>query len=187
MGGRRSILVAAAALALASVSAAGAGASTGAAGTRTAAGMRTVTVYSVATGLQYINTEDDRERGRTNNPLDNAANKLWPKSSEGGNGPFAGDVAVYAVKLFREPGRKRAAVTGVYTCYFNYDQHALCKAYYKITGGGTLLASGPIDFSSSGFKIVVTGGTQRYIGVRGELDVAPSPNNAQRLDFELIG
>lgn len=150
-------------------------------------GTRKVTVYSVATGLQYINTEDDRARGRTNNPLDSAANKLWPKSAEGGNGPFAGDVAVYAVKLFREPGRKRAAGSGVYTCYFNYDQHALCKAYYKLADGGTLVAAGPIDFDSAGFTIVVTGGTQKYLGARGQLDVVPSPKNTQRLDFELIG
>ena len=58
-------------LVFASVSVSGAGAS----------GHRVVTVYSVATGLQYINTADDRARGQVNNPLDSAANKLAPKSS----------------------------------------------------------------------------------------------------------
>jgi hypothetical protein len=152
-----------------------------------AAGNRMVTVYGVATGLQYINTEDDRERGRVNNPLDPTANKRAPKSSGSGNGPFAGDVAVYAVKLYSNPTLKRPAGSAVYTCYFNYDQHALCKAYYQLTTGGTLVASGPIDFKSSGFTIVVTGGTQRYLGVRGEVKVAATKGRAQRIDFELIG
>ena len=48
---------------------------------------RVLTVYSVATGLQYINTADDRARGHVNNPLDSTANKLAPKSSGSGKGP----------------------------------------------------------------------------------------------------
>jgi hypothetical protein len=122
-----------------------------------------------------------------NNPLDSAANKLWPKSSGGGSGPFAGDVAVYAVKLYSNPTLKRPAGTGVYTCYFNYDRHAFCRAYYKLTAGGTLVASGPVDFNTSGFTIVVTGGTSRYLGVRGEAKVVAAPRKAQRIDFRLIG
>jgi hypothetical protein len=152
-----------------------------------AAGTRVVTVYSVATGLQYINTEDDRARGKVNNPLDDAANKLWPKSLGGGDGPFAGDIAVYAVKLFHGPTLKRQAGTGVYTCYFNYDRHAFCRAYYKFAAGGTLVASGPIDFNRTGFTIVVTGGTTKYLGVRGEARVRAAPRHAQRIDFRLLG
>jgi hypothetical protein len=152
-----------------------------------AAGNRVLTVYSVATGLQYINTEDDRARGKVNNPLDAAANKLWPKSSGSRSGPFAGDVAVYAVKLYSNPTLKRPAGTGVYTCYFNYDRHAFCRAYYKLAAGGTLVASGPVDFNASGFTIVVTGGTSTYLGVRGEAKVAAAPRKAQRIDFRLLG
>ncbi len=175
--GRWAAAVAVAGLVCASVSVAGAG----------AAASRVVTVYSVATGLQYINTGDDRARGKANNPLDGAANRLWPKSAGGGDGPFAGDVAVYAVKLYSTPTLKRPAGSGVYTCYFNYDRHALCKAYYKFTAGGTLVASGPVDFNSSGFTIVVTGGTTKYLGARGEARVAAAPRHAQRIDFKLIG
>jgi len=92
-----------------------------------------VTVYSVATGVQYINTEDDRVRGHANNPLDPAASKLMPKGSDSGRGPFAGDVAIYALDLYSSPTLKRSAGSAVYTCFFNYDQHALCKAYFKQT------------------------------------------------------
>ena len=146
-----------------------------------------LTLYSVATGLQYINTADDRARGHVNNPLDSTANKLAPKSSGGGDGPFAGDVAVYALTLYSSPALKQRAGSAVYTCYFNYDRHALCQAYYKLGSGGTIVASGPVDFNGKGFTIVVTGGTQKYLGARGEAKASVAPKNAQRVDFELIG
>lgn len=151
-----------------------------------ATGKRVVTLYSVATGVQYINTADDRQRGHVNNPFDNATNRLRPKSSGSGQGPFAGDVAIYALNLYSSPTLKQRAGSAVYTCYFNYDQHALCKAYFKLKAGSTLVASGPIDFRGSKFTIVVTGGTNNYFGVRGEVRVAAAPKNS-RIDFELLG
>jgi hypothetical protein len=150
-----------------------------------AAARERLTVYSVATGLQYINTADDRARGQVNNPLDSTANKLAPKSS-GGKGPFAGDIAVYALKLYSNSALTRGAGTAVYTCYFNYDRHALCQAYYKLKAGGTLVASGPVDFKASKFTIVVSGGTNAYLGARGEASAVAASGNAQKLDFELI-
>ncbi len=182
-GPKTALLVAVFGLVFASVVVSGAGALVSRAG---APGDRRLTIYSFATGVQYINTADDRARGHVNNPLDSTANKLAPKSS-GRNGPFAGDIAVYALKLYGDGGLTRPAGTAVYTCYFNYDRHALCQAYYKLKAGGTLVASGPIDFNRSTFTIVVSGGTVRYLGVRGEARVRAAPGNAQKIDFELIG
>jgi hypothetical protein len=181
-GASPALLAAVLGLIFASLSVAGAGAASNAGASR----LRVVTVYSVATGLQYINTADDRARGHANNPLNSTANKLAPKSSSSGNGPFAGDVALYALKLFTSPTLKRSAGSAVYTCYFNYNRHALCQAYYKLNVGGTLVASGPINFNADGFTIVVTGGTQKYLGARGEATAAPAPRNAQKIHFELI-
>ena len=167
--GRRLMLVAAVVgLVFASVSVAGAGPAA-----KRASAKRVVTVYSVATGLQYINSADDSARGKVNNPLDSSANKLAPRSSAKGDGPFAGDIAIYSVGLYSNPTLKQHAGSGVYTCYFNYDQHALCQAYYKLkAGGSTLVASGPVDFKTTGFTIVITGGTNSYLGARGR---SPSP------------
>jgi len=151
-----------------------------------ASGDRRLTVFSVATGLQYINTADDRARGKVNNPLDSTASKLAPKSS-GRQGPFAGDVAVYALRLYRDAAVKHPLGTAVYTCFFNYDRHALCQAYYKFRAGGTIVGSGPVDFKSSSFTIVVSGGTSTYLGARGQASAVPARGNAQRVDFELIG
>lgn len=172
-----SFLVAVLGLVIASVSVSSAGATAN----------RVVTVYSVATGLQYINSADDAARGRVNNPFDDALKRLAPQSSNSGKGPFAGDVALYALNLYSNPTLKRPAGSAVYTCFFNYDQHALCQAYFKLTHGGTLVASGPIDFKASGFTIAVTGGTQTYLGARGEVKVAAARRHAQKLDFELLG
>jgi hypothetical protein len=169
-------------LVFASVPVAGAGATASPASAK-----RVLTVYSVATGLQYINSADDAARGHVNNPLNSNANSLAPKSSGGGDGPFAGDIAVYSVALYSDATLKRHAGSGVYTCYFNYDQHALCQAYYKPSDGSTLVASGPVDFKKSGFTIVITGGTKTYLGVRGEVNVGVAmKKHAQRVDFELI-
>jgi hypothetical protein len=152
-----------------------------------ATGHRVLTVYSVATGLQYINSTDDSVRGKVNNPLNSTENRLKPRSSVTRNGPNAGDIALYALKLYGNRSLKRPAGSAVYTCYFNYNGHAFCQAYYKLTAGSTIVASGPIDFNKSGFTIVVTGGTKKYLGVRGEAKVVAAPRNAQKIDFELIG
>jgi hypothetical protein len=163
-------------------------ASAGASPAGRASAQRVLTLYSVATGLQYINSADDSARGKVNNPLGNSANALEPRGAGGnGDGPFAGDIAIYSVNLFSDSTLKQHAGTGVYTCYFNYDQHALCQAYYQPKAGGTLVASGPVDFKTSGFTIVITGGTNTFLGARGEVNVGPSmKKNTQRVDFELI-
>ncbi len=149
-------------------------------------GLRSVTVYSVATGVQFINTADDRVRGKINNPFGAGVNKLAPPLASTGNGPFPGDVAVYGVNLYAGKTLQRRAGSGVYTCYFNYSRTAFCEAYYELAGANTLVASGPVDFSASGFTIVITGGTKKYLGARGEVLVAAAPRNAQRIDFRLL-
>jgi hypothetical protein len=55
-----------------------------------------------------------------------------------------------------------------------------------LAGADTLVASGPIDFNATGFTIVITGGTRRYLGARGEVLVVAAPRNAQRVDFRLL-
>jgi hypothetical protein len=184
------VLVAVVGLVLATASVAGAGATTGS----RASAKRVLTVYSLATGLQYINSADDSARGKVNNPFDPETNKLAPQGSAAGDGPVAGDIAVYSVSLYSDSTLKRRAGSGVYTCYFNYHQHALCQAYYKPSSGGTLVASGPVDFNRSGFTIVITGGTNTFLGVRGQVVVASAKDavgaakkkGAQRVDFEMI-
>ena len=138
-------------------------------------------MYSVATGLQYINTADD---SRARAGQQSARQRGQQAGAEGlgqrGRARSRATSPIYAVSLYSDPTLKRPAGSGVYTCYFNYDQHALCKAYYKLKAGGTLVASGPVDFKASGFTIVITGGTNRYLGARGEVIVAAVKNASGR-------
>jgi uncharacterized membrane protein len=98
------------------------------------------------------------------------------------------------VSLYSDAALKKHAGSGVYTCYFNYNQRALCQAYYKTKAGGTLVASGPVDFKTTGFTIVITGGTNAYLGARGQVTVAAAKDavgaakkkSAQKVDFEVL-
>jgi hypothetical protein len=141
--------------------------------------------YTVATGVQYINTEDDRARGATNNPFDPATNRLLPHGGDKGNGPFPGDVAVYAFYLRPSPTSHKNLGTAAITCYFNYNGRALCQAYYKIKGKGTLTASGPINFKSSSFDLIVTGGTDSYLAAHGSLKAIPAAKGTQHVAVDL--
>jgi hypothetical protein len=152
-----------------------------------ASGEHTLTIYTVATAVQYVNNADDEARGMTNNPFDVAMNKLRPQLTWKGDGPFAGDVTVYSFNMFATRSLKGSTGTASFTCYYSYNQQAFCQAYYELEGGrGTLLASGPVNFERTGFTLVVTGGTGTYLGARGEVTESATAKNAQRLDFTLL-
>jgi hypothetical protein len=153
-----------------------------------AAGRQTLTIYSVATGVQFLNNADDIARGAANNPFNAATNKLRPKLTAKGNGPLAGDVTVYSFDLYNSASLRKSAGSASYTCYFNYANHALCMAYFELSGNsGTLVASGPVNFNSTHFTLVVTGGTKKYLAADGEVAAVPAAKNAQRLAFLLLG
>src|SRR4051794_6971065 len=59
-------------------------------------GRHVPTLYTVASGVEFVNTADDRARGAVNNPFDEPTNRLRPNAPEVGSGPFPGDVAVYS-------------------------------------------------------------------------------------------
>jgi hypothetical protein len=145
-----------------------------------------LTVYTVASDVQFINTADDRARGAVNNPFDSATNKLKPKATGNGDGPFPGDIVVFNFDLYGKLPVKKKIGSASYTCYFNYTRHALCQAYYQLHNG-TLTASGPVDFNATSFKLVITGGTNGYLAARGQVTSNKSANNAQRVDFRLLG
>jgi hypothetical protein len=172
----------AAALAVAALCAAGAASSSSTAAT----GRGGLTLFTVASGAAFINQADDRTRGASNNPFDAATNKLRPKATGTGNGPFAGDIAVYSFDLYASRALKKSTGSASYTCYFNYAKRALCQAYYELSGG-TLTAAGPVDFNKTGFRLVVTGGTRKYLAERGQVTSAQAAKNAQRVYFQLLG
>lgn len=153
---------------------------------------RALTVYTVASGQQYLNHGDDRIRGALDNPFDTQTSKLRPAIDQNGDaasesGPYAGDVVVYSFDLYGSPKLRTRLGEAAYLCYFNYNARALCMAYYELAHDqGTLVASGPVDFDEKDFTLVVTGGTGKYAGTRGEVASTGSTINAQRVHMVLL-
>ncbi len=144
-----------------------------------------MTIFTVASDVQFINSADDRARGAVNNPFDPATNKLRPTLAGTGEGPFPGDIIVFNFDLYGKLPAHKKIGSAAYTCYFNYTQHALCQAYYQL-GHGTLTAAGPVDFKAKTFKLVVTGGTNTYLAARGQVTSMKSTGSAERVDFRLL-
>jgi hypothetical protein len=147
-----------------------------------AAGTRTLTLYAYATQVRFADHADDRSRGILKNPFNADTKSLAPKTT--GKGPQAGDSARFSFKLYSDAGLKRSAGSAVYNCTFNFAHHALCEALYELKTG-TLFASGPTDFDTTRFTLAVTGGTSKFLGLRGQVSSAPAARNAHRLDFIL--
>lgn len=142
------------------------------------------TLYAKATQVQFIDHSDDRARGTAKNPF-NADIKIPPppkrKDSEGSR---PGDSARLSFKLYRDAGLKTSVGSAVYACTFNFEHRALCEATFELTDG-TMFAMGSVDFDATSFTIAVTGGTDRYVGVRGQVRSGPARKDAHRLDFTL--
>ena len=157
-----------------------------AAGSAAAAGKQKFTVYAVAQRAQFMNHADDRIRGMSANPFtpDQQALVIVAHGSEKNNGPFPGDDVLYTFKLY--PSAKPTGSTGsaLFTCYYTFIKRATCEAYFQLKTG-LLLASGQVAFNSSRFTLAVTGGTDAYLGARGQVTVTPA-TGSQRLDFLLL-
>jgi hypothetical protein len=146
-----------------------------------------LTIWAVATRAQYLNFADDRARGTGSNPFNADVKSLGPisEAKQKGNGPFPGDKAMYTFKLYTSPGLKKSAGSATYTCTFSFLKKAICVAYFKLNGG-TMFGSGPADFTSTRITFAVTGGTSKYLGVRGQVTSAPGAKDEHRLDFVLL-
>jgi len=145
-----------------------------------------VTVYSVASGVQFLNNADDLARGAINNPFNPGTNKLKPRDAATGS-VLPGDVALFSFNLYANADLKKSAGSASYTCYFNYASHALCMAYYELSDPrGTVVAAGPVNFNAKSFSMVVTGGTEKFFAASGEVTAAPAQKHSQRDEILLL-
>jgi hypothetical protein len=144
---------------------------------------RTLSLASVPTSEQFLNHADDRQRGYGNNPF---GNFLAPTATtkEQTDGPFPGDQALFEFNVYSGNALKNLAGSAVFTCNYGFKKHGFCNAIYQLSGG-TLVASGPLDFNASNFSLVVTGGTGKYRSVAGEVVAMPSVRGSQRLAIAL--
>ncbi len=142
-----------------------------------------LTLYSVATNEQFMNHEDDRARGKGNNPFGNFKDSSTP-TKEQGTGPFAGDRAVFTFALYSDAALKTSDGSGTFICQYSFNKNALCDVSYVLTGG-TLVGTGAFNFNATTFAVAITGGTGKYRSLTGDLEATPAAKHSQHLAFVL--
>jgi hypothetical protein len=140
-------------------------------------------IYSVAEQQQYINNSDARRAGAGPNPFGNY-NDVAP-STKNAKGPFPGDEALFSFNLYTTAGLSKRTGTAIFTCQYNFKSNAFCDASYKLTGRGSLTASGSFNFNATSFTLAVTGGDGAFAGRSGYVQVAPTARQSQRVTFVL--
>ena len=138
-----------------------------------------VTIYAMTAQEQFINNEDDRARGKGNNPFGNYKDTT-AVTHEAGKGPFPGDEAVFQLSLFSSSDRSKRIGTGTYTCQYGFNRFATCDAWYQLSGG-TLVGTGTFSFDANRYEIAVTGGTGKFRSMIGNIAASPGPHSTQRL------
>jgi hypothetical protein len=150
----------------------------------TTTAVQRLVIYSVATREQFLNHADDRARGKGNNPFGNFKD-VTTNGQERSSGPLAGDRAVFAFELFKEPTLKNPIGSATLTCQYGFNRYAFCDAYYRLKGG-QLVGEGAFSFDAPTFELVIVGGSDEYLGVTGDMKAAPAVRHTQRLEFRLI-
>jgi hypothetical protein len=150
---------------------------------QSAAAPRQVTLYARPARVQYVDHSDDRARGNASNPF-NADVKVPPKPTrKDAEGSRPGDNALWQLTLYRDRSLRSKVGTAVYSCTFNFDHQAICDGTFQLSGG-TMSASGPVDFDAPSFTIAVVGGTGTYLGARGQV-TSVTGKRSEQLEFVL--
>jgi hypothetical protein len=147
---------------------------------------RSFVVYAKPTRAQFVNHNDDRERGDITNPFGDVL-PTPPNANSGKKGARAGDSALFGFKLYSDLKLTRPIGTAIYSCTFNFAHVAICEGHFELNHG-TMIAMGPANLDSSTFVLPVTGGTGRYAGAHGQLASRSSGNkqNTQIIRFRLV-
>jgi hypothetical protein len=148
---------------------------------------RSFVFYAKPAQAQFINHNDDRERGNFKNPFADIL-PTPPNANNAKPGARAGDNALFTLKLYSDAKLKRLVGTAAYSCTVNFGQQAICEGQFELNAGGTMVAMGPADLKSGTFVLPVTGGTGRYSGAHGQLTsrAAGKKTSTQILRFQLV-
>lgn len=148
---------------------------------------RTFVLYAKPTQAQFVDHNDDRERGNFTNPFGDIL-PTPPNANTGKPGARAGDNALFTLKLYSDRKLKRSVGTAVYSCTVNFGQQAMCEGQFELRGGATMIAMGPADLKTGELILPVTGGTGRYAGAHGQLTSksAGKKTTTQIIRFQLV-
>jgi hypothetical protein len=168
------------------------------------AGSGPTDVYAYPDSEQYLDHNDDEARGTADNPFgarvyaqciglphprevtcsDLATQRASAVVKEHNNGPFAGDQAVFSLKVYATPARTAEKGTATLTCQYDFAKNGFCNETIQFKDG-TLFAAGTFNFNAKQFALPVTGGTGAYAGLSGEVTEAPGANHTEHLSFAL--
>ena len=149
---------------------------------------RSFVVYAKPTRAQFVDHNDDRQRGDFRNPFNPDSVPTPPNANSAKKGARAGDRALFTFKLYSDLRLTRPVGNAVYSCTFNFAKQAICAANFNLTGGA-MIALGPAKLDTGSVVIVlpVIGGTGKYAGAHGQLTSRPSgTRNIQIVRFRLL-
>jgi len=127
------------------------------------------TLYSVVTKKLFINNVDDLSRGQGHNPFGNFST-VPPPTNERVFGPISGDEGVFAFDLYTKADLKSKAGSGVFICWYNFNQNAFCDASFQLSNG-SLIGKGAFSFNAPKFALAIIGGSSRYRSTTGAVQV----------------
>lgn len=144
-------------------------------------------LYAKPTRAQFVDHNDDRQRGDFTNPFDPDVLPTPPSANSAKKGARAGDTATFGFKVYSDSKLTRAIGNANYSCTFNFAQEAFCEVNFSLNGG-TMIAMGPAMLDGTTIVLPVTGGTGRYAGAHGQLTSSPAgtQNNTQIVRFHLL-
>jgi hypothetical protein len=145
-----------------------------------------MTVYSKTEKQQFLNHQDDRQRGVTSSPFGHYGD-VTPTTKETQKGPFPGDEAYFQFGVYDSVAQTKKVGSGVLLCRYNFAKNAYCDAVYQFGNGNTLVAAGAFSFSATEFTLAIVGGTGTYSGATGDLEISAGvgDTHVQRLKFTL--
>jgi hypothetical protein len=131
---------------------------------------QTFTFYSDVRNERYINNVDDLSRGEGHNPFGNVSS-VKPPTNEKTSGPLAGDEAMFAFGLYTDADHKNSAGNVIFVCWYNFNRDGLCDAAFQLKDG-SLIGKGAFNFSSPTFALAIVGGTSKYRGMEGAVQIS---------------
>jgi hypothetical protein len=149
---------------------------------------RVIVIYAKPVRAQFVDHNDDRERGDIRNPFNPDAPPTPKNANSAKKGARAGDTGLFSFKLYSDSRLTRPIGNAIYSCTFNFAQEAICEADFTLKGG-TMIALGPAKLTSRGganILLPVIGGTGRYAGAHGQFTSRPwGAGNAHIVRFRL--
>jgi hypothetical protein len=144
-----------------------------------------MTLYSKTHAQQYLNHEDDRQRGQGNNPFGSYTD-AQPTTRETGKGPYPGDTAYFLFYVYPDAKLTKRIGTATLSCTYNFSKNAYCDVSYQLKGG-VLTGAGAFNFNTTEFALAIEGGTGTYQGRSGDVEVTARVGDphVQRLAFVL--